>query len=126
MIYAGPGSLEQPLTLASSAQESFHRDGTLLTTPLAQALLVRVSLSEVESAHQLWGSLAVVYMVPVLARTGKRARQTQHLEVTEMMDLWVSKAMSDDLLLTGEVLRQKWTRFADLAGIPMDERLNFK
>jgi len=32
--------------------------------------------------------------------------------------------MSDNLLLTGEVLHQKWTRFADLAGIPKDEHLN--
>jgi hypothetical protein len=42
-----------------------------------------------------------------------------------MMDLWVSKAMGDGILLTGEVLRQKWTKFADLVGIlPQDERLN--
>jgi hypothetical protein len=40
-----------------------------------------------------------------------------------MMHLWVSKAMSDGILLTGEVLCQKWTKFADLAGIPEDERL---
>jgi hypothetical protein len=57
-------------------------------------------------------------------RTAKRARQTEHPEVTEMMDLWVSKAMSHGILLTGEVLRQKWNRFADLVGIPEDERLN--
>jgi hypothetical protein len=31
--------------------------------------------------------------------------------------------MGDGLLLTGEVLRQKWNHFADLAGIPVDERL---
>jgi hypothetical protein len=41
-----------------------------------------------------------------------------------MMDLWVSKAMNDGILLTGEVLRQKWGRFADLVGIPEDERLS--
>ena len=41
-----------------------------------------------------------------------------------MMDLWVSKAMGDGILLTGDVLRQKWTKFADLAGIPLDERLS--
>jgi hypothetical protein len=58
------------------------------------------------------------------SRTAKHARQTQHPEVTEMMDLWVSKAMADNLLLTGEVLRQKWAKFADLVGIPHDERLN--
>lgn len=56
-------------------------------------------------------------------QTAKRARQTEHPEVSEMMYLWVSKAMGDGILLTGEVLRQKWTKFADLAGIPEDERL---
>jgi len=55
--------------------------------------------------------------------TTKRARQTEHPEVSEMMYLWVSKAMGDGILLTGEVLRQKWTKFANLAGIPEDERL---
>ena len=39
------------------------------------------------------------------------------------MDLWVSKAMADRILLTGEVLRQKWNVFADLAGVPEDDRL---
>ena len=41
-----------------------------------------------------------------------------------MIDLWVSKAMDDGILLTGDVLRQKWTKFANLVGIPEDERLN--
>ena len=54
----------------------------------------------------------------------KRVRQTQHPEVTEMMDLWVAMALEDGVNLTGEVLRQKWTRFADLRGIPEDERLH--
>ena len=40
------------------------------------------------------------------------------------MDLWVSKAMEVRILLSGEVLHQKWKQFADLAGIPEDERLN--
>ncbi|KIM36341.1 hypothetical protein M413DRAFT_424966 [Hebeloma cylindrosporum] len=56
-------------------------------------------------------------------RHAKRARQTEHPEVSEMMDLWVSKAMNDGILLTGEVLRQKWNTFANLVGIPEDERL---
>ncbi|GAW02276.1 DDE-domain-containing protein [Lentinula edodes] len=59
-----------------------------------------------------------------VSRGAKRMRQTQHPEVTEMLSLWVLKAMGDGLLLTGEVLRQKWTQFADLVGIPEDERLN--
>lgn len=53
----------------------------------------------------------------------KRVRQTEHPEVTEMMDLWVSKAMGDGILLTGEVLRQKWNAFAKLVGIPEEDRL---
>jgi hypothetical protein len=57
-------------------------------------------------------------------RAAKRICQTQHPHITDMMDLWVSKAMSDGILLTGEVLRQKWTRFANLAGIPEDERIS--
>lgn len=40
-----------------------------------------------------------------------------------MMLLWVLQAMGDGILLTGDVLRQKWNNFADLAGIPEDERL---
>jgi len=40
-----------------------------------------------------------------------------------MIDLWVSQAMGDGILLTGEVLCQKWLWFADLAGVLTDERL---
>ncbi|KAG6874542.1 hypothetical protein C0993_000430, partial [Termitomyces sp. T159_Od127] len=57
-------------------------------------------------------------------RSSKRQHQTQHPEVTEMMDLWVSKAMAEGILLTGDVLRAKWKHFADLACIPIDERLD--
>jgi len=41
-----------------------------------------------------------------------------------MLDLWVLKAMADNLLLTGEVLHQKWNFFADLAGVLEDKHLN--
>ena len=54
----------------------------------------------------------------------KWACQTQHPEVTEMMELWVLKAMAESVLLTGEVLRQKWAKFADLASVPQDESIN--
>ena len=54
----------------------------------------------------------------------KRVRQTEHPEISEMMFLWVLKAMGDGILLTGEVFRQKWSTFADLAGILEDDRLN--
>ena len=59
-----------------------------------------------------------------LSHSLKRVHQTQHPEVTEMLDLWVTKAMANNLLITGEVLCQKWKTFADLAGIPDDERLS--
>ena len=38
-----------------------------------------------------------------------------------MLELWVAKAMADGV--TGEVLQQKWHKFADLKNIPQDERL---
>ena len=56
-------------------------------------------------------------------RSAKRVRQTEHPQITEMMDLWVAKAIGDGILLTGEVLRRKWHVFADMAGIPKDSRL---
>ncbi len=40
-----------------------------------------------------------------------------------MIDLWVLKVMADKILLTGEVLQQKWNIFANLAGVPEDDRL---
>ncbi|KAI5822040.1 DDE-domain-containing protein [Schizophyllum commune Tattone D] len=39
------------------------------------------------------------------------------------MDLWVHRAMQNGVQLTGEVLRQKWTAFADIAKVPQDERV---
>src|SRR6266851_2670220 len=40
-----------------------------------------------------------------------------------MIDLWISKAIADRILLTREVLQQKWNIFADLARVPKDNRL---
>jgi hypothetical protein len=50
-------------------------------------------------------------------------KQVEHQEIEDMMELWIAKAMRDRVHLTGEVIRKKWTRFADLAGIPQQERL---
>jgi hypothetical protein len=41
-----------------------------------------------------------------------------------MIDLWVVRAMRDKIVLTGDVLRHKWKAFADLVGIPEEERLS--
>ncbi|KIK90453.1 hypothetical protein PAXRUDRAFT_151941 [Paxillus rubicundulus Ve08.2h10] len=59
-----------------------------------------------------------------VAHSVKRVRQTQHPEVMEMLDLWVSEAMADKLLLTGEVIHQKWKAFADCAGVPTDKHIS--
>ena len=56
-------------------------------------------------------------------RTAKRAQQTEHPKVSEMMSLWVSKAMGDGILLTGDVLCQKWNTFTKLVGIPEEDQL---
>ena len=58
------------------------------------------------------------------AGRSKRAKQTEHPEVNEMLELWVAKAMAQNVPVNGEILRQKWTRFADLVGVPEGERLN--
>lgn len=54
----------------------------------------------------------------------KRIRQTENLEVDEMLELWVAKALSDSVHLNGEIFHQKWKYFADLVGVPEVERLN--
>jgi hypothetical protein len=48
----------------------------------------------------------------------------QHPDITEMLDFWVSKAMTDNLLITSEVFHKKWTKFANLAGVPENEHLS--
>ena len=50
-------------------------------------------------------------------------KQTELPDVTEMMDLWVTKACNEGVQLTGDVLRVKWRDFEKLAGIPEDEWL---
>ena len=40
-----------------------------------------------------------------------------------MLDLWVSKATADGVLLTGKIICQKWQKFADLTGVPDNEQL---
>ena len=51
-------------------------------------------------------------------------KQTKYPDVNEMLKLWVAKAMADNVPVNGEILWQKWTHFADLVGVPGDERLN--
>jgi len=53
----------------------------------------------------------------------KQTKQTEHPQVNKMLELWVAKAMADGIHVTGEVLQQKWHKFADLENILQDERL---
>ena len=53
----------------------------------------------------------------------KRAKQAERPEVNDMLEIWIQKAMAAGLHVTGQLLRQKWTQFADRVGVPDDERL---
>jgi hypothetical protein len=53
----------------------------------------------------------------------KRVRQVENPEVDEMLELWVTKTQKDKVHLSGEILRQKWTQFADMCDIPADKRV---
>ena len=58
------------------------------------------------------------------SRNAKRAKQTEHPAIMEMLKLWIAKAMHEGVHLSGEIIWQKWTHFADIKGIPKDERLD--
>jgi hypothetical protein len=57
------------------------------------------------------------------AGNAKRVKQVEYPEVDDMLELWIAKAMRDRIHLSGEIIRQKWTHFADLTKIPVYERL---
>lgn len=50
-------------------------------------------------------------------------KQVEHPLVDEMLELWIAKAMRDRVHLTGEIIREKWRRFAELSSIPEEEQL---
>lgn len=58
-----------------------------------------------------------------MVAASKRVKQTEHPEVTEMLELWVQRAMADNLIINGDVIRMQWERFADRLGIPKEDRL---
>lgn len=55
--------------------------------------------------------------------TTKKARQTEHPQITEMMDLWVQRALNDGLGFGGNILCDKWNEFANLCQVPEDDCL---
>ncbi|CDO71465.1 hypothetical protein BN946_scf184909.g59 [Trametes cinnabarina] len=58
------------------------------------------------------------------AQDAKWAYQTEHPQISEMMNCWVIQAREAGVLLTGSVLRAKWTSFADRAGILKEDWLS--
>jgi hypothetical protein len=57
------------------------------------------------------------------AHDAKRVKQVEQPEIEEMMELWIAKAMRDRVHVSGEIIRQKWTHFADLVGVPLEDWL---
>jgi Tc5 transposase DNA-binding domain len=56
-------------------------------------------------------------------RERKRIRLVENPQATEMLEMWISKAMNDKVLVTGEVLRAKYRQFEEMLGIPEEQRL---
>lgn len=52
----------------------------------------------------------------------KHTHQTELLEILDIMVFWVLQAR-EGIVLTGAMLHLKWTRFADLAGVPAEDWL---
>lgn len=84
----------------------------LISSWLKYEKKLRAQLAEMESKGQA-----------DLTKRAKRAKQTEHPEVNEMLELWVARAMAHGVHVNGDILRQKWIQFADLACVPDDGRL---
>lgn len=54
----------------------------------------------------------------------KRAVLTEHPQVSQALEIWVSQAEHAGLVLTGDAIRAMWKRFADLFNIPDEDRLH--
>ncbi len=53
----------------------------------------------------------------------KKDSITKFPHVHASLQLWVTKALEDNVNLNGEVIRQKWCSFAKLAGVPEEDWL---
>ncbi|KAF9228943.1 hypothetical protein BS17DRAFT_805636 [Gyrodon lividus] len=86
----------------------------------------RIQTKTTNHFHGIYPNLKIKQpLIPAWVKDEARwVCQTQHLEVTEMLELWVSKAMADNLLLTGDILRQKWKDFANLADRGLADKQN--
>lgn len=54
----------------------------------------------------------------------KRKATTEHPQVTRALETWVMQAEHLGMILTGDVIRTMWKRFADLFKVPDEDRLN--
>ncbi|VDB96611.1 unnamed protein product [Peniophora sp. CBMAI 1063] len=85
--------------------------------------LISAWLKDETRWRQRWAESEASHNVDY-AKRAKRAKQVEHPEVDEMLELWVAKAMRDNVHLSGEILHLKWMRFADLAKVPLVEYLS--
>lgn len=54
----------------------------------------------------------------------KRKVLTEHPQVNQALEIWVAQAEHAGMVLTGDVIRAVWTRFANLFKIPDEDRLH--
>lgn len=60
---------------------------------------------------------------PGSAAKMKCAWQTEHPEVTEMLEIWVKIALQKKVKLTGELIWQKWRVFVTATNVPKEDWL---
>ncbi|KAJ7175606.1 hypothetical protein C8R46DRAFT_1030644 [Mycena filopes] len=90
-----------------------------LSEPLPEAALISSWLKDEKMWRECWAEAEQQGR----AVNAKRVKQVEHLEVDKMLVLWIAKAMHGRVHLSSEILRAKCTLFADLVGIPEEDRL---
>lgn len=68
-----------------------------------------------ESIRELYNSN------PAVANKLRRVNPIKHEEVDEALSMWVCQALEDKVVVTGDVLREKWRRFATVLKISDDQ-----
>lgn len=58
---------------------------------------------------------------PVVAENLCRVNRIKHEEADEALSMWVCQALEDGITVTGDVIREKWRRFARAFNIPEDQ-----
>lgn len=53
----------------------------------------------------------------------KRKVMTEHPQVTQALEMWVAQAEHKGMVVTGDVIRAMWTKFANMFKVPDEHRL---